>query len=232
MKRIWLVGAWLAATLVAVSISAAAVRLVGNQVSDAPTPSSLALETATIGDSTETTLPVTVASITESTTSATDPMAGSTISGAAITTTTGAPGTGTTMPAASSTTAPVAPSTTAPATTTTQPSTTTTTSAGTTTTTSAGTTTTTDAGTSTTAATTGPFTFQTGSQPASTVTVFCTGDDVSLSGATPAAGYSATVEKAGPDEVRVEFDPTNGGSEWEIRVKCDGGVPEEEIDEN
>jgi hypothetical protein len=59
------------------------------------------------------------------------------------------------------------------------------------------------------------------------VTVTCQGDSVSLSGAVPAAGYTADVEESGPDRVRVDF--SSDDDEWEIRVECSSGTPSPEI---
>lgn len=86
------------------------------------------------------------------------------------------------------------------------------------------TTTTLDTTTTTTATETGPFSF---ASDGGTVTITCTGDDISLSGAIPGMGFTAEIESAGPGEVRVEF--VAGETEVEVRVECEAGIPEVEI---
>jgi hypothetical protein len=76
---------------------------------------------------------------------------------------------------------------------------------------------------------TGPFSYQVSG---GTATVTCTGDDVSLTGASPAAGYTLTVESSGPQEARVEFENEPEDAESEIRVTCSNGVPNAELREH
>jgi hypothetical protein len=59
--------------------------------------------------------------------------------------------------------------------------------------------------------------------------VSCTGDEVALNGASPAAGYTLTIVNAGPQEVRIEFDGDDDDSE--IRVKCESGTPQPDLED-
>lgn len=60
-----------------------------------------------------------------------------------------------------------------------------------------------------------------------TVAVRCTGSEARLLYATPADGYSSTVESRGPVEVEVEF--RGSGGEGRVKARCSGGVATVEV---
>jgi cytoskeletal protein RodZ len=70
---------------------------------------------------------------------------------------------------------------------------------------------------------------QTISSAAGTVVVAYQGEEVRLESVAPLAGYSYDVDKAGPDEVRVEFD---GPLEVEVRARVRDGQLSVEISED
>jgi hypothetical protein len=53
--------------------------------------------------------------------------------------------------------------------------------------------------------------------------VRCTGSSIALVYSSPAPGFSAEVESAGPSEVDVRFESDNHRSR--IKVKCSSGSP-------
>ncbi len=227
MKKLGLVAIWIVATGLATIASVAAVRLVGSGVIEPPSDTNIASAiTEAAAQTTITNLSTTVtpsdqvlagepAGTTPTTTETTAADKGNTGSESS-----GGP----TTPPTRGTTATTI--TTAPATspTTTPPSTPTTTLPITTTSTS-----TTSTSTTTTTTVPSPFTFV---AIGGSVTVTCSGDDVSLSGAVPAAGYTTEVKESGPDEVKVEFDLIDGEAESEIEVECNAGQATAEIDED
>lgn len=224
MKKLGLIAIWVLATSLATLATVAAVRLVGSSVTDQPTTTTA----LAAGDPSTTTTAVGDTSVTTSRNADGSTTTSFTLPGS----TTGTASTGATSATTGATTATTAPRSTT-STTTGATTTTTTTSAGgsTTTTTTAGGSTTTTTGATTTTTTapapvTGPFVY---SSIGGSVTVTCQGDNVALSGAVPASGYTAEVEESGPDRVRVEFKGSD--AESEIRVECDNGVPDPEISE-
>jgi len=221
MKRLGLIAAWLIATSLATLATVAAVRLVGATVADQPSPTTAlahpAPSTTVIGEQ----LPVPAA---EAAAGATD-QTNTVPTTAVVPVPSGAPEvTATTGPAP---TQPTMTSTISDeggaSTTTTSVATTTTTTAPPSTTTSP-----TSSTTTTVAASTGPFVYD---SSGGSVTVSCTGDEVSLNGAIPSTGYTAEVDDSGPDRVRVEF-TDDDDNESEIRVECSDGVPDPEIIES
>ena len=139
----------------------------------------------------------------------------------ATTTSTSIPGT--TAGSAPTTTDPIAVSTTTgqAVTSTTRPPVTSTTRPAPTTSTTAGT-------TSTTA--TAAWKQQSVPSPGGTVRVSYRGDEVRFETAQPAPGFETDVEKAGPDEVRVEFD--GDGADYEVRARSVGGVLQTSVTES
>ncbi|MCH7844209.1 MAG: hypothetical protein IH850_00050 [Acidobacteria bacterium] len=181
MRRVGIVVAWLAATMVAILIASTAVGSVRGQVTDVPaiptagTAALLATTTTTIGEqATTSTPPTTDGSAAPTTTITVPPTASST--------------TTTTAPASTpTTTSPPAPTTT----------------------------------TTTTTTTTVP------PRPAVTTysliggQVWISADepDVVFVNAVPKAGFSVEIDKAGPEEVRVEFESSDHESSFRARWK-------------
>lgn len=64
--------------------------------------------------------------------------------------------------------------------------------------------------------------------PGGQVATVCRGESVSLLYATPLDGWTVVVADAGPDDVEVEF--RRGEAETRVRVDCDDGVPDVDID--
>jgi hypothetical protein len=62
-----------------------------------------------------------------------------------------------------------------------------------------------------------------------TVVVSYRGDEVKLNSTSPAPGFSVEVEKAGPPEVRVDFEGIS--ATVEVRIECENGVLDFEVDE-
>jgi hypothetical protein len=62
------------------------------------------------------------------------------------------------------------------------------------------------------------------------VTVECRGSRIELMGAQPNSGWRIEIDSRGPEEVRVEFDSTNGDRRTRVQSVCVGGSPRFEID--
>ncbi len=57
------------------------------------------------------------------------------------------------------------------------------------------------------------------------VTVSCTGSRATLESASPANGWTVSVDKRGPEEVEVTFEHGDGGPETDVHAVCRSGSP-------
>lgn len=220
MRRLALIVAWLGSTIAVTAAAWAVVSAVDDQVSDRPLTPLVASTTLLDAESTTTTsLPL-------------DPSPGTSTP---TTPTPSTPGTATdgnpTTPPTSTTSSTVPTSTTAPPTsTTTAPA-----EGGTSTTTTVATTTTIaeegESSTTTTATTSagGQWETRTITTAGGTVVVSHRPEEVILDAATATVGYTVRIELAGPPEVRVEFETTDG--KIEVRVRYKDGILDVEVSE-
>ena len=59
----------------------------------------------------------------------------------------------------------------------------------------------------------------------------CHGATISLKGAQPNSGWSIDIDERGPEEVRIDFDKTNGERRTRVQSECVGGTPRFDVDQ-